>query len=170
MTVVSIGQDPGLNTGTIQKPRANNSDTFALFASATGNTVAQSLAYSGDTTGAAISAAATNATYSGFLAAGGSTVPTYGAGMGMTGAGNYASGGVGPQYLVPGEPSMGDPMSGNPVASDVESILADSALSQAYLIGIQAQLGQQQSTFTALSNAMNVKFGMERSAIQNFKS
>ncbi|HLD43839.1 MAG TPA: hypothetical protein VJC18_00270, partial [bacterium] len=58
---------------------------------------------------------------------------------------------------------------GDDLSSNVESIISDTATSQAYLIGIQAQLGQQQSTFTAVSNALNVKHSMEKSAIQNFR-
>lgn len=161
MSVVSIGQDPGLNTGNIQTSyNTNNSDTFALLSAAAGNTVAESLAYAGNTTGAAITAAATNATYSGFLAAGGSGVAATPSALAV-GGNNYATGGVGA--------SMNMSTTGG-VASDVENILAETATSQAYLIGIQAQLGQQQSTFTAISNALNVKYSMERSAIQNFRS
>jgi len=44
-------------------------------------------------------------------------------------------------------------------------VLSDTASSQSYLLGIQAQMGQRQSTFTAIS-----KYSMERSAIQNFRS
>ena len=59
---------------------------------------------------------------------------------------------------------------GGGVGANVENILAETATSQAYLIGIQAQMGQQQSTFTAISNALNTKYGMERSVIQNFRA
>ncbi|OVE81485.1 hypothetical protein BVY03_03620 [bacterium K02(2017)] len=167
--ITPIGSDKNADNGINYRKSSTGvgkfSDTMALVSSAVGNTVTESLAYSGNTTGAAISAASTNATYSGLLAAGGSSVPTVNSGF--TGGAQYLSGGQAAYQTTPG---VAGGAGGANVSQDVEGILAETATSQAYLIGIQAQLGQQQSTFTAISNALNVKYSMERSAIQNFRS
>lgn len=55
------------------------------------------------------------------------------------------------------------------LSSNVESILSDTAASQAYLLGIQMQMGEQQTMFTSVSNAINVRDSMKKQVINNFK-
>lgn len=84
------------------------------------------------------------------------------AGVGYSGStGAYLSPYGGASYQTTDTSSM----SGN-----VEGILSESAASQAYLIGIQMQMGTQQVMYTSISNALNVKHGMEKSVINNFKA
>ena len=119
-------------------------------------------------TGAATIASATSSSiYSSSTALAGGNPYT----MGMTSGGTYY-GGASPMGLTSGAgySTTGTTGTTGDVSTDVESILASTATSQSYLIGLQAMMGQQQSTFTAISNALNVKYSMERSAIQNFRS
>ena len=53
---------------------------------------------------------------------------------------------------------------------ELEDILAETASSQSYLLGIQAEVSAQQTTYSSVSNALNTKMAMERSAIQNFRA
>ncbi len=55
------------------------------------------------------------------------------------------------------------------MAGNVESILQDTAASQAYLLGIQMEMGNNQTMFTSVSNALNVKHSMMKSVINNFR-
>lgn len=91
--------------------------------------------------------------------------------LGMPNSASYYSGG-GLSYGTPSFATTGTATTGTTGSTgmgNVEGILQESATSQAYLIGIQAQLGYQQTFYTGFSNALNAKFNMERSAIQNFR-
>lgn len=65
--------------------------------------------------------------------------------------------------------TYGSTTSSSSLSGNVESILQDTAASQAYLLGIQMQMGEQQTMFTSISNAINVRDGMKKMVINNFK-
>lgn len=126
---------------------------------ATGGT-STSTSQSGQIVAAAINSAASQG--SGGNVFGGS--PSYV----TSGASSMATGGSGVATTYDyGTSSTGTSTGG--LSGNVESILADTAASQAYLLGIQMQMGEQQTMFTSISNAMNVKHSMMKSVINNFR-
>lgn len=116
------------------------------------------------------------------MATGGNAYSTTKAGAAVSAAVNAAQGGMGvaslgysgsPSYLT-GSSSMGmstttGTTSTAGMTSNVEGILQETAASQAYLLGIQMEMGNQQTTFTSVSNALNVKHSMMKSVINNFR-
>jgi len=174
MTTIVIGPDTIASAGQMNSNQPSNTygkfmNYMALGASAAGPVVEQSLLASGNESAAAIAGVTANATYGSSLAAaggGGSASYLQPGSMGTSFSGSYLTPGGGSMYGVDGGSTTG--VDGN-LSGGVQDILSQTASSQAYLIGIQAQLGQQQSTFTAVSNALNVKHSMEKSAIQNFR-
>jgi hypothetical protein len=109
--------------------------------------------YTMTTAGMAVSAAV-NASQGGS----GTATLGYSGGMGLT------AGGTGGAYSTGTTGSSTGGMAGN-----VESILQDTAASQAYLLGIQMEMGNNQTMFTSVSNALNVKHSMMKSVINNFR-
>jgi len=164
MTTIAIEPDYVASTGSATTTATSGSSNFwdylALGTSAAGPVVEASYAAAGNEGAASIAAATYSSTLSSALAASDSASSS----QYLTTGGSSASSAA--YYTGGGSYSTGTDYS----SSDVESILAETATSQAYLIGIQAQMGQMQSTFTALSNAVNVKTSMEREAIRNFKA
>lgn len=113
--------------------------------------------YKTTTAGMAVSAAVNAAQGSSGTAtlgySGGMALGTSGSTGAYTGSSTGSTGGTG-----------AGGMSGN-----VESILQDTAASQAYLLGIQMEMGNNQTMFTSVSNALNVKHSMMKSVINNFR-
>lgn len=113
------------------------------------------------TSAGSITAAAINGAYSGTRSASGS----YGympsslsvGGSSLSTMGAYSSGGA---NLTTTTGS----------STDVESILSESAMSQAYMIGLQSQMGTQSVMTNAMSNAINMKDMGMLSVIRNFKT
>jgi hypothetical protein len=170
MTTISIGPDQiaasgqANSTATQSNTFGNFMDAMSMTASAAGPVLYESLMAADKPGAASIAGAAANSMYGSAMTAGASNQQYLSTGaMSTSYSGGSYYGGT-PSYSTTGSTGTSTELSGS-----VESILTDTATSQAYLIGIQAQLGQQQSTFTAVSNALNVKHGMEKSAIQNFR-
>lgn len=153
MSLTPISADYSANYPTTSTSSGNFFDYLNLGLEALGPAALESVAYGSGTTSAAygISSAAINGLFAS--------------------SSSYASGsyGGGLSYLSSASSLSPYAMSYSSSASDLESMLQESAISQAYLIGIQSQLGMQQTTFTSVSNALNMKHQGERSAIQNFK-
>lgn len=87
----------------------------------------------------------------------------YGTNIGGMGISGGASLSTGAYSTVGGTASIGG------VGSNLESIIGQTASTQAYMLGIQMEMGNQQTTFTSVSNAMNVKHSMMKSVINNFR-
>jgi hypothetical protein len=141
------GFDKFLNTASY------TAQTFGPLAYATTNASTGNVnSTSSQIVGAAINATASqNTSYSGGMSFGTTSSPTPATGV-MVGAPGSS-----------GSSSMGG------LSSNVESILSDTAASQAYLLGIQMQMGEQQTMFTSVSNAINVRDSMKKMVINNFK-
>lgn len=162
MTTIGIGSDYVADNSAVTNQATGNGynafDYLAMVSSVAGPTTAASLYAGGNEAGAAIAAATGNATYSGALT------------MSNTGSGSYlTTGGLGTtsSYYTGGGSYATTGTSG--VSGSVEDILADSATSQAYLIGIQAQLQNQNMVYTGTSNCLSSRQNMERSILQNLK-
>lgn len=162
----AIGFDPNqssvTNSATSGAGFASAMDTVSLLAASTTPALEASFLAAGNTGAATIAAVTGNAVFSSSagaaqMAGGGAPYTS-----GLTSGGSYLGAGGMSFQTTPG--GTGE------VATDVESILSDTATSQSYLIGIQAQMGFQQTQFTSISNALATKHSMERSAIQNFRS
>lgn len=169
MSTIGIEPDNIASTGQVVTTTASGAsgnfwDYMALATSASGPVVEQSYLAAGNEGAASIAAATANATYSSAITAAGDTSYLSTGGLGSSYSTAYYTGTSPYTTTYSSYDSSGD------LATDVESILTETATSQAYLIGIQAQMGQQQATFTAISNALNVKTSMEREAIRNFKA
>jgi hypothetical protein len=132
--------------------------TFGPLAYATTNAAtggsSTTTSQSGQIVAAAINSAASQST-------GGNVVGGYSPSFVTTNTGSAAT------YDYTDGTSTGSTSGG--LSGNVESILADTAASQAYLLGIQMQMGEQQTMFTSISNAMNVKHTMMKSVINNFR-
>ncbi|MBU0505188.1 MAG: hypothetical protein ABII18_10660 [bacterium] len=167
MTTISIGPDQIASSGqatsaaTQSNTFGNFMDAMSMTASAAGPVLYESFMAADKPGAASIAGAAANSMYGSAMTAGSSNNQYLSTGAMST---SYSGG-----AYYGGTPSYSTTGTGTELSGSVESILTETATSQAYLIGIQAQLGQQQSTFTAVSNALNVKHGMEKSAIQNFR-
>ncbi len=155
----------GLSTDSIQKKSTATSktsfgDTLGMAAASFGGP-AMMVASEKDTSTQAITAAAVNATYGGaslMTSSNRSYSPYSTGGLGYGSMGSYYSGGA---NLT---------TSSGTTATDVESMLSESAMSQAYLIGLQAQMGNQSVQTNAISNTLNMKNMMELSVIRNMKT
>lgn len=88
--------------------------------------------------------------------------------LGYSGGMGLSQNGMGSAYTGT-TPSTGTPGSTGGMSGNVESILQDTAASQAYLLGIQMEMGNNQTMFTSVSNALNVKHSMMKSVINNFR-
>ena len=170
MTITAIGTDNIAVSGQMAAQSTSSStysgimDALALTAGAAGPVMYESFLAAGDTAGAAISAASANAVFSSAMTQGSASQNLSTGSLGSSYSSSYYTGT--PSYTTTVTATA---VSDTDLSQNVESILTDSAASQAYLISIQAQLGSQQSTFTAVSNCINVKNSMEREAIRNFK-
>lgn len=89
--------------------------------------------------------------------------------MGYGSMGGFSTGMSGMTTMGGGLGMSASTTSTGGVSGNLESIISETANSQAYLLGIQMQMGNQQTMFTSVSNAMNVKHGMMRSVINNFR-
>ncbi len=163
MAIQTIGTDiqatTTANTSTNKTSGMSNFMNYlSMGTSVAAPVVAESLSLSGNSSGAAIAAVTGNAVYGASTAAAGS-------GTSYLSTGSLGSSYSGSAYYGGGTSSL----SLETGSTDVESILTDSAASNAYLIGIQSQIQQQAVVYQGVSNALKAKSDMERNSIQNLK-
>lgn len=162
MTIEAIGYSSDYQMQTNKK--SSTASGFDIAQLAIGSFGPAAIEYAGtkSTSAESITAAAVNASYgSAGMAAGmsrsytPSALSTGGSGLGSYGA--YYSGGS----------SLS---TSTDMTSQVEGMLSESAMSQAYLIGLQAEMGNQQVTVNAVSNTLNMKQMSELAVIRNLKT
>lgn len=164
MAIQTIGTDIQATTTTNTTSNAASGmskfmNYLSMGTSVAGPVVSESLYAAGNTSGAAIASVTGNAVYGATSAAGSASYLSTGS-LGSSYSGNAYYGGSG-SYTTADYSSSS--------STDVESILTDSAASNAYLIGIQSQIQQQAVVYQGVSNALKAKSDMERNSIQNLK-
>lgn len=160
MTIEAIGYSSDYQMQTNKKSSAASG--FELAQLAIGSFGPAAMTATSGTSAEAITAAAVNASYgSASMAAGMSRSYTPSAlsigGSGLSSYGAYYSGGA-------------NLSTSTDMTTQVESMLSESAVSQAYLIGLQAEMGNQQVTVNAVSNTLNMKQMSELAVIRNLKT
>lgn len=167
MTIQAIGYSTDYQVQT--KNKSSTATGFDMAQLAIGSFGPAAIEYAGtkSTSAESITAAAVNASYGSAAMAAGmsrsyapSALSVGGSGLGSYGA--YYSGGS----------NLGTYRSGttSDMTSQVEGMLSESAMSQAYLIGLQAEMGNQQVTVNAVSNTLNMKQMSELAVIRNLKT
>ena len=72
-------------------------------------------------------------------------------------------------YVTGGYTSSAYGTDDSTASANVEDILSQSYTNQAYLIAVQGEMGNIQTTTTSISNALNVKHSAMKSVINNFR-
>lgn len=135
-------------------------NTTSYLSSALGPVAVESVYAASGSQPASIVAAAVNASANPYSSASLSTGYSS-SGIGTSGSSNYVTGGyTGSAYADTGSTEM---------SSNVEDILSQSYTNQAYLIAVQGEMGNIQTTTTSISNALNVKHSAMKSVINNFR-
>lgn len=168
MAITPIGGQVTAPSTALSGPSSQSKfwDYMSLGTSAVGPALTESLIYAGNTKGATISAAATNATFGGASTMAGGT-PGYMMNPYATGGQVVPGSSTGYVTTPGGTPGYATDPSGT---GNLEGLIADNARAQSYFIGIQQTLGMQSNTFTAMTNIIQTKHQGERSAIQNLRN
>lgn len=168
--LTSINFDPIANQPQFKSPTPNFFDHLQLGLEAFGPAGMESLAYGFGTSSSefGIGSAAINSLFASSSAlgtgsfSGGSPQLTTGGFSGLTTNNGYS----GSTSYLGGSPSN---LNTDPGGGDLEGMLAQGAMDQAYLIGIQQQVAQSNLQFQSMSTVMNMAHQGQRAAIQNMK-
>ena len=161
MTIQAISTDNVASTSTASSTsKFSLGDYIAMGTSVAGPVTEASFMSSGNTVGASIASVTGSAIYSGATNSGSSSYMS--SGLGLSGSSSYYTGGS--SYST----DLGS-LTGTTGTTSLDDLPDQISNSQAYLIGMQAELSQLSITFTGISNALSAKKDMDRSAIQNFK-
>lgn len=134
-------------------------NTTSYLASVGGPVAVESVYATSGSEPASIVAAAVNASANPYSSASLSTSGGYSSSsLGSSGSTNYLTGGYSSSAYATDDAS-----------SSVEDILSQSYTNQAYLIAVQGEMGNIQTTTTSISNALNVKHSAMKSVINNFR-
>lgn len=166
MTIQSIGYSSDYQVQTKNKSSAATGFDIAQLAIGSFGPAAIEYAGTKSTSAESITAAAVNASFgSAGMAAGMRSYAPSALSVGGSGLGSYGA-------YYSGGSNLGTYRSGTTgdMTTQVESMLSESAVSQAYLIGLQAEMGNQQVTVNAVSNTLNMKQMSELAVIRNLKT
>lgn len=134
-------------------------NTSQYLASAFGPVATESVYAASGSEPASIVNAAVNAASNPYGASS-SYLSTSSSSLGSSGSTNYLTGGYSGSSYSSSDSSM---------STNVEDILSQSYTNQAYLIAVQGEMGNIQTTTTSISNALNVKDSAMKSVINNFR-